>query len=252
MILKLLDAIGGVLEEIFDGAWRRAREHGAAETFARVIEQYARRHRAEKRDGHWVVLVDRVVIAVSVVTSGQRGQTWFAEVQAEVAVRLGAEMVIRHVWKGEQLPGAARPARQSRSFPRLVEAWNAITRRGTRVAIVSDGRRVIGWIDEPLAVDDIERVARAVAAIARWDAGFASFLEKLPDATPADDDDLSPAVRLAPDGVRVGLRAGAETVIQAPGEAETVWPEVVRDRARILGAIEELRRRRAGASSPYR
>jgi hypothetical protein len=244
--------LGGLIVSFFQWALRSDRTRGSAKAFAYAIEVFALRKGGQQRGGHWVAAIDGVEVAMSVVASEQRGQTWFAEVRGEVVGSLGPELVLQHVWKGKQLPGGTVPNRQTRSFPVLDTAWTEIARHGTRVAIVSNGRQAVAWVDEPLTADDVGRVATAVVAIARWDAGFASFLDTLPDATPADDHDLSPAVRLAPDGVRIGLRGGAATVVQLADAGETVWPEIVRDRKRILAAVEELRSRRSGATGPYR
>ena len=231
-------------------AVRVDRTRSSSGSFADAIEDCATRSGALQRDGRWTVMIDGVVVTMAVVASEQADQIWFAEVQATVPTGLGLELELQHVWRRPRLPVGAAGVRLARSFPALDRAWSAISRRRTPVAIVSDGRRVTAWIDEPLEARDVGQVAIAVAAIARWDAGYAWFLERLPGATPADDGDLSPAVRFAPDGARIGVR-GATTVVQVPDGGETVLATIDRDRDRLLAELGALRRRRA-ASSPYR
>lgn len=245
--------------------------------FTDAIEGFARRHAGRIRAGRWVASMDGTEVAASVVPAQHRGRTWFAAIEANVIGRVGLQLVRMHAWKGS-LPGL--PSAAPHGFPALDDAWDEIVKYGAHVAIVGDGRRVIALIDEPLSSDDVRRVSVAVVAIARWDAGLAAFLAQLPDAAPFHSTDLSPAVRLAPDDLRIGVRGGTTMVarlqgVAAPagrllpaptaalvartgaelyfghGGAEVVWREVVRDRDRLLAAVAALRSLR-GASGPYR
>lgn len=85
------------------------------QAFASAIKAFARRAGGQQRGEHWVAAIDHVEVAMSVVASEQRGQTWFAELRANVVGHHGAELVLRHAWKGAQLPRGRRrsPTRSS-------------------------------------------------------------------------------------------------------------------------------------------
>ena len=239
----------------------------AADAFTSAIDDFATRHDAARTEGRARARIFGVLVEASVVAIDDR---WYAQLAATIDGPLGPEVNREHRWRGRRIPALPRSP-SSQPIPTLDAAWGDIVVLDAPVAIVCDGRKVTAWIDRPLTGAALGRVAIAVAAIARWDAGYATVLTALPDAKLVDDVELSPAVGLAPDDLRLGLRdgrtvaraegatapAGTPTTIAGgelasyDGGVEIVWPGVERDRERLVAAISALRGLRA-ATGPYR
>jgi hypothetical protein len=204
-----------------------------------------------------------------------------AELGVTLAGRTSAPLVATHRWEPRELPPLTAPTANTRHVSPLGTAWREITQRDTPAAIVCNGARGIGRLAVLGAVEDLRRVARALAAWTRWDAELAEWIDHLPDAEPYLDDDLAPAVRIAPDDAKVGVRGGSAMVVRLQGVeiprdgrlpevtarhaaragaqvyfghggAEVFWPTIVRDRDKIAAALAALRSLRAAANSPYR
>jgi hypothetical protein len=206
-----------------------------------------------------VIDVGGVEVHVHEVAPSVYEQWSFAQVAARTLTR-APRLLWSHDWSATIVPSAANQLLQftridersrgdtiaASALPALRSVLAPLMREGVRVVIASNDLEIVAWLDEPPSPAVIELAIAAVAALARWDAALAFALAALPDATLLADPALSPAVTLAPDGLRVGVRAGG-LIAELDGVARTVD----REPARLLADVVALRADVA-RSGPYR
>lgn len=221
----------------------------------------------------WQVVRRGVTIDVALVARGDGRRGTHVQLRAALA-RPALRGVVERGWTPRVVPppepGAALP-------DPLAAGWARALAPVAHAVIVATRDAVTARVDEPVGCDGLAIVADVVAAIARWDEARAADLLALAGARPLAAIELAPAVTLAPDGLRLGVAAGA-TVAElagvsgaapAPehaaalaasgaasldvtaGVATLRWPAVERDRRRLAAGVAALRALRP-AGGPYR
>jgi hypothetical protein len=176
-----------------------------------------------------------------------------AEIKAVVRYPLGPRLLRNHSWGQRRLPPMARDipdvldAITASALPALERTWKRVQDDLPAALLACDGLTALAWLDEPETPAQLDAVVDALVAIASWDAPLAAVLAALPEATLIVDAKLSPAVSIAPDDLRIGVRAG---VLVAELGGTVVRPG--RTRPELLAAIRELRAAVAVNTLPYR
>ena len=198
-----------------------------------ALDRYARSRRATRGRTGWVLRRRGVDVSLT------RGE--HLELHGAVRVPGREHAIVRWRW---------RPRPDPLPFPAGVDGlWAVVDRVDHEVrtddatlaaaiaaawsdglpplVLATDGRDVRAAVDGEPTAATLDRVVDLVVALARFDHGLDETLRALDGAIAlADDDAIAPGVALAPDGLRLGVRAGALVAELDPAGAAAIPPHV--------------------------